>query len=514
MNADTALDTLCEQHDLDTPFPPEVRAEADRIRRDPGFDDPGLEDLDRLPFVTIDEETSRDLDQALCVEADGDGFVAWYAIADAAYFVTPTSALFVEALRRGASAYLPGRVIPMLPVSLSEDLVSLNPSVVRRALVWRMTIDGDGTCAGTTLHRARIRSRAKLSYDGVQAWLDGDAPDPSPDLGVLASLRTLPVFGRLRMGNADERGVVHYRRRELSVEIGGHVASRFVAFGEDRNDVERFNEQLSLLCNIEGARLLRAADRPGDALQPIYRVHEPPSAERLSKLEAQIAAIARSHGLDAARWTWRRAAGVPLSAFLDDLPADGPHDRVARAIHRAAILSNRRSVYRAAPGPHHGVGADVYGRFSAPMREVVGVFLHQELQDLHGLRDTDQPDAEALRTEVIAAATRSRERQRQLDREVNRLALDHLFAAASEPIPATVMGIDGGRLHVQLDDPPIDAKIYLRHLRQRHGELSADAHDTAICKPDGTALATVGGGVRVAVIGSDGDSDRWVLDLV
>lgn len=517
MHADDVLDQICAEHGLSAEFPEPVRAEVRDLVAAPGFDAPELVDLEHLPFATIDEVSSRDLDQALCIQQEGEQLVAWYAIADAAHFVPLGSALFAEGLRRGATAYLPGRVIPMLPAELSEGIVSLNPGVVRRARVWRMTIDADGVCLDTELIPARIRSRAKLDYDGVQAWLDGRAPDPCPDPGVLRSLALLPTVGGLRLTNADERGVVRYRRRELSVALADGGLS-FVATGSDRNDVERFNEQLSLLCNVEGARRLQRALDLSGVLQPIYRVHEPPEDTELAHLEATLAELVVHHRLDPDRWSWTRASGQPLATFLDGLPHAGPEGRIAAAIHRQAVLLNRRSVYRAAPGPHHGVGAPVYGRFSAPMREIVGVFLHQELAELDAGRaqplPEGAPDPGAVRRAVIEASSRSRSLQRTLDRQVNRAALDHLFRSSTEPLPGTVVGLSRGRLHVQLDEPPIDVKVYLRHLRQRHGELQLDEHAVALLRPDQPPLVRLGDGVRIRVLGPDGDTDRWALDLV
>ncbi|MBL4689069.1 MAG: RNB domain-containing ribonuclease [Nannocystaceae bacterium] len=109
------------------------------------------------------------MDQALLVERRGSGFGVQYAIADASWFVPADSALFTESLRRGASYYMPGESVPMLPRALSEDLVSLGPGVDRRAMVFDMTVDADGTCTKTEIVRARIRSRHQLTFDHVRA---------------------------------------------------------------------------------------------------------------------------------------------------------------------------------------------------------------------------------------------------------------------------------------------------------------------------------------------------------
>src|SRR5687767_551423 len=98
---------------VEAAFPDAVTTEVAVWLARPDLDDPALTDLTALPFVTIDGPTSKDLDQAVHVAADGGGFLVRYAIADAAHYVPPRTALFAEALRRGASYYFPGFSVPM-----------------------------------------------------------------------------------------------------------------------------------------------------------------------------------------------------------------------------------------------------------------------------------------------------------------------------------------------------------------------------------------------------------------
>ncbi|MEQ1508323.1 MAG: RNB domain-containing ribonuclease, partial [Myxococcota bacterium] len=270
---------------------------------------------------------------------------------------------------------------------------------------------------------------------------------------------------------------------------------RFVALREARSDVERWNEQISLLANAEGARLLASlGDVPG--VEPIYRVVEPPTPAQLDGLRATSDAVIAAHGLPDA---WRWAVDEPLADWLARLP----DDPVASALHRAAMLVGGAAVYQPTPGPHAGVGVDVYARFTAPMREVVGVFLHRELLDgLGGVRGTD-----GLRDEVIAAASRHRRLQRDVDRAVNELVLDQLFAddlSADRVRTAVVMGLSADKVHVTLDDPPIDAKVYLAH----HPDWTVDG----VSVRDGSGVRfRVGDAVSARVIGRIGE--RWALGL-
>lgn len=217
-----SIHRIAARHRLDPFHPPEVLAEARGFRRRPGTDDPSLVDLTRLPFITIDNRGSRDLDQALHLERlpGGRGYLVHYAIADASHYVRPGTALFGEALSRGASFYLPGLAVPMLPRLLCEDLVSLNQGRVRRALVFEMRLDRRGTCRQTRLLRARVSSLRKLSYPRVQRHYDdpaGSGMGHEPWGETLALLREV---GELLLGRAVRHHVVQYRRSEVEVSVG------------------------------------------------------------------------------------------------------------------------------------------------------------------------------------------------------------------------------------------------------------------------------------------------------
>lgn len=483
------VQALAEELGLDAALPPACEAEAEAWRSAPGIQDASLVDLTDLPFCTIDEPTSKDLDQALYVERREPGWVAWYAIADAAHFVPPGSACFAEALRRGATFYLPGLVVPMLPRGLSEDLVSLNPGVDRRALVFRMELGEDGRCTRSEILRARIHSRAKLDYDGVQAWLDGQQELPAE---LHPSLRALASMGEARLAEAESRDVIRVYRAELELKVGG-APLRFHARLDPRNDLQRYNEQLSLLANIEGARLLaRHAQRP--YVQAIFRTHEPPAPQRLAKLRGELGELVSGLGPE---WRWQSAES--LGCYLRRLPAQP----LRRAISRQALFAGGRSGYQDVPGPHHGVGADAYARYTAPMREMVGVFVHKETWELlAGAGDEDAATQQA----VMKVAQSAKQLQRKIDSACERMALDQLFEDG-RAWPATVMGLSRTKLHLQLDDPPIDAKLYLR-------DWAGARADGPVLRVEGQARLRVGDSVAVRAFGHDTERDRWRLQIV
>jgi len=498
---------LLEEQGLSGEFPEQVDREVEAWLKSPGLDDPDLEDLTHLPFVTIDNASSRDLDQAAWVESDGDAFEVWYALADAAYYVRPGSALFAEALARGASYYLPTTMVPMLPTALSEGLVSLNPDVDRRATVFRTRVGADGQVLGTTILRARIRSRHKLSFERVQTLYDDGDTTGLAD-GVADSLRALREVGLIRMREATERNVVRYRRSELSVGVEG---MRFVVDDAVRHPVERYNEQLSLLCNVEGAKFLRK-NLDDARVQPIFRVHPPPEEDRIAELTGFLKNLRKKQDLDAETWDPKRARST--AEWLDGLPTGGRMGRIAVAVHRQAVMVNGRSTYRGEPGIHFGVGAEVYARFSAPMREIVGIYLHKEIWE----RLNDAPagsDEEnlALMEEVVRSANRSRDLQRTLNNRTNEVVLDHLFRDAEEngwERLGTVVGMARKKVYVLIDDPHLDVKAYVPHLSEAAGEALHIGDDQVTLRGEDDRIhVRVGDAVKVRVVGRDRKRRRW-----
>lgn len=524
-SARDAVLQILDELELPPRFPPEVMAEVEVISTSSWLNDPLLVDMEALPFVTIDGPDSRDLDQALYLErlpdssVDGARFLVHYAIADAAFFVRPGTAVFREALRRGSSYYVPGRVVPMLPPQLSEGLISLNPDGPRRAVVFSSRLDNAGRCLTTCVTRARIRSRAKLSFSQVQNFYDKrDKSLGSKEFSE--SLLLLPLVGHLRMYDQDLRQVVRYRRVEVDIAIA-HGRDALMAVVASRGEVERYNEQLSLLCNSEGGRLL-SQDDEGPSVQGIYRAHPAPPASRMAEFEAVIEGMVSRYQLDET-WRWHRHSERGLSEYLASLPEQGPHWRLAVAIQRQAITTNLRSLYTEEPASHHGVGARPYARFSAPMREIVGIFVHKELMEKLGYQPSlPEEEDQALRQQVIASASRARDLQSLLDARINRLAIDRLMAgdlvlSAAERIArcATVLGVSASKIHVRLDDPPLELKLYRVDL---DSSLGVRLH----LSPDGVALEDESGFTRL-LIGSpiwiraarfDDQRDRWIFELL
>ena len=523
-SARARLYDVCKKYGIDPGFSKEVLDEVRGFIKAPGIFDPALEDLTHMPFVTIDNDDSRDLDQAVFIKRPLDnakGFALFYALADAAYYAPPKSSIFKEALKRGSSYYLPGLSVPMLPPALSEGLTSLNPNVVRRALVFRIDTDEAGQVKRTRIFRGRIKSRMKLTYKGVQSFYD------EPDASVLKgrpfdeSLRLFKALGKKRMDLAKARNVVVYERHDVRVGYGDQEGMTFQVTGDSRNMCEKYNEQISLLCNMCGAEFFMRSEHP--ELHSVFRNHDAPPPQRLKDFRATLEKMSTARGDEHEKFLWKK--GQPLADFLDGLPRETKKQaRLTKAIHRQAMVLNVRSEFEPVPTGHHGIGAEAYARFSSPMREIVGIFTHKEAFDVlnapapDALRSPafveDANEDEKLRQRVIESANQSKQLQKRITKSADELAIDELFWQDAQrekgdrkKRTGTVMGFSQRKMYVQLDAPPIDIKVYISDL---DGDIKVGENQTHATDSSGATLH-LGDEVTLRLEGYETKRRRWSL---
>lgn len=326
---------------LPADFPPAALAEADAAaKRTP----PPATDLTDVPFVTIDPATSRDLDQAMHLSRASKGYRVRYAIADVATYVRPGGPLEAETWLRGQTIYLPDGRIPLHPPVLSEDAVSLFPDVDRAAVVWTIDLDAEGATTAVRLERARVRSRAKLDYAGVQGEVDaGTAVEP---------YALLPELGELLARRAADRGAVNIPLPEQEIQPDGD-GWRLVVRAP--LPVEEHNAQVSLLTGMAAAGLMLAG---GIGL---LRTMPAPRPDAVARLRA----AARS--LDVA-WPASASVGAVVAGVDPGSPRGAAFlDQAAELLRGAAYTAFEGE--RPAETGHGGVGAP-YAHVTAPLRRL------------------------------------------------------------------------------------------------------------------------------------------------
>jgi len=345
-------------HDIPTEFPQEAIAQAEAARATPLADRTDLRDI---PLVTIDGEDARDFDDAVFAEPDGTGFRLIVAIADVAHYVRHDTALDRAAWTRGNSCYFPDRVVPMLPEALSNGWCSLRPDEERGCLFVEMRIDANGQKQSHRFGRGLMRSAARLTYEQVQGAQDAGADLDLPIPALYAAFRRL-------LGARNARGTLDLDlpERKVVLDDSGRVAN---VAPRPRLDSHRLIEEFMVLANVCAAEELERLHQPC-----VYRVHAPPSEEKLENLRQFL------RGFD---------ISLPQGTQLH--PRD--LDRVLKAVAgtEAAMLVNEvvlRSQMQAAYSidniGHFGLALARYAHFTSPIRRYADLQVHRAL--IAGLR--------------------------------------------------------------------------------------------------------------------------------
>ena len=202
------------EHGLQPDFSPEAQRQAESSSH-ARPKTPAIRDLRALLWSSIDNDDTRDLDQLVVAEPLDDAAVKiMVAVADVDALVAHRSAIDDHARGNTTSVYTAAKIFPMLPEKLSTDLTSLREGQERFAVVIEITIDAKGQISAADVYRALVLNRAKLAYDGVAAWLDGNAPPPPP----LSSVAGLDQQLRLQDQAAQALRRVRYERGALNFE--------------------------------------------------------------------------------------------------------------------------------------------------------------------------------------------------------------------------------------------------------------------------------------------------------
>ncbi len=416
---------------IPTDFPDAALREAASARGAPLGDRADLRDV---PLITIDGADARDFDDAVFAEPAGEGYRIIVAIADVAHYVTPGSALDREARERGNSVYFPDRVVPMLPEALSNGWCSLKPHEDRGCLFAELHIRADGSRISHRFGRGLMRSAARHTYEEAQAAHEakGDAGLPPGCLDHLyAAYRALLAARRAR-GTLD----LDLPERQIILDVSGKVAS---VRPRARLDSHRLIEEFMILANVAAAAELERLRQPC-----MYRVHAPPSPEKLDALRGLLATLDISLKPGDQLHPRDLDHVLHLVAGLDAAPL----------VNEAMLRSQSQAEYSPENIGHFGLALGAYAHFTSPIRRYADLLVHRALikglklgQD--GLSQSEATAFEATAAHITAMERRATDAERQ---SADRYLAAFLASRVGETFAATIAGVTRFGLFVTLSE--------------------------------------------------------------
>jgi len=383
--------------------------------------DEGLtrEDLTALDFVTIDNASTEDMDDALHAQALDDGRLQLtIAIADPTAWIAEGSQLDNIARVRAFTNYLPGFNIPMLPRELSDDLCSLRPHVIRPVLACRMTIDADGAIGDDIqFFTANIESKAKLAYDEISDWLEEKGHWTPPDESIAQQIRLLQRVCLARNEWRQQHALVFKERPDYRFILGekGEVLD---IVSESRRIANRIVEESMIAANICAAIVLR--EKLGFGIYNVHTGFDPANTE-------QLAEMLKTHGITVdAQEVLSLDGFCKLRRELDSQPTSFLDSRIRRYQSFAEISIE--------PGPHFGLGLEAYATWTSPIRKYSDMVNHRLLKAIIKGETPARPQSE-----ITVQMTDRRRLNRMAERDVsdwlysrflsNKMGTEHRFTA-------------------------------------------------------------------------------------
>jgi ribonuclease R len=447
---DTQMRLVIEKFNLPHTFSVEVQEETAQLQN-PQTIEAAREDLRQTAHITIDGETAKDFDDAICVAKTRQGFRLYVSIADVSCFVPPGSAIDQEAYTRGTSIYFPGRVVPMLPEKLSNDLCSLVPDQDRLTVSAILDYDRSGTLQKKRFVRSVIRSKQRFTYTIVQHILIDKVPAVRAQYkAFLTQLKWAQELAMLLHEKRRRRGSIDFNLPEpvFTLTEDGEVSA---ISPMERTFAHQLIEEFMLAANEAVAELATTSKIPA-----IYRVHEAPDPLKMEEF-----------------FTFAKSLGLHLPPLTDspfwfaevlDICKDSKLEYI---INNLLLRSMKQAQYSAENVGHFGLASSDYTHFTSPIRRYPDLIVHRtllRLLDKVAGKKQSMPSQPSLKDagDSLSAKERiaiSAERDMQ-----ERLKISYMQKHLGESFDAIISGVNDSALFLEIPAYCISGSIGIDRL--------------------------------------------------
>ena len=359
------IDTLKVMAELEVPtgFSDETKEEVNKLPKEVLISDfKGREDLTDEIIFTIDGKDTKDIDDAIGLKILSNGnYLLNVSIADVSRYVKFGSALFNDAYNKGNSTYMADRVEPMLPVTLSNGICSLNPNVLRCAVSCEMEIDSLGNIVNKRLFPSIIKSRKKMNYDDVNVILEGGHVDGYEEFENI--LLKMLELSKLIKKRKIERGEIEFSSSEIKliVDENGKVTDikkRTQGLGE--NLIEDF----MIASNESTIEIITSLCDTG-----LYRIHGKPSPKKIEEFVKFVSSLGYKL---TGKYDYNNITNKDIQKMLKELK--GTKDE--EILNRKLLRSMQKAIYSTDNIGHFGLGSLKYTHETSPIRRFSDLLIH------------------------------------------------------------------------------------------------------------------------------------------
>lgn len=431
----TDILSLVAQMEIPYEFPEDVLEEA-RLTPEEVLpaDYENRRDLTSVLTVTIDGEGSLDLDDAISLTKKPEGYLLTVSIADVAHYVAEGSALDKEAYKRGTSIYLADRVIPMLPVELSNGICSLNENVPRLAVSCEMLIDNDGGITEYDIFESVICVDKRMVYETADAFLSGESAEYAPYADFLYNCRDLAA---LLTKKRALRGAIDFYFPEAKVILDADGRTTDVKLRK-RGVSSEIIEEFMILANVT------VATRFSEEKAPFaYRCHDTPDEVKHERL----ARFCKGAGL-------KLRKSKPTPAHYQNLLKQVENKPIKDFVSLTMLRSLDAASYTPANIGHFGLALDCYCHFTSPIRRYPDLIVHRIIKaSLRGLSPKQKAYYANAMSEWCKNCSKTERRAVDCEREVESLKkAEYLNDRLGEVFEGKVSGVTSFGVFVALEN--------------------------------------------------------------
>ena len=433
---------VIRKYQLPEAFSAKVLAYAESVAKLDPQDFAGRRDLRQARIVTMDGADAKDLDDAVSLERLSNGhFRLGVHIADVGHYVQTRTPLDREAYARGTSVYFPDRVIPMLPPELSNGICSLNPHEDRLTLSCAMEIDAKGRVVDYEIFESVINSQARLTYDAVNAVLQGEAAATEEYREFKELFFALDQLRQILYRKREKRGALMFDFPEAKVVLSPDGVPL-----EIKKRVQGRAESIIEECMIVANETV-AAEYFNRDIPFIYRVHDAPPDDKVLDLKEVLASCGISLGVNV-----EEVRPYVFQRILREI-ADMPE---AYLLQTVILRTMSHAVYDTENRGHFGLASDCYCHFTSPIRRYPDLCIHRVIKDIIHLPYLDEAGGAKLWRRLREAANQSSIQERNAEdaeREATDIKMTQYMANhVGEEYDGIISGTTNFGFFVELDN--------------------------------------------------------------